>query len=253
MDISEYDIMRENKTLLEKSLENERLLQKDIEKLQKEKIKALEDAKMKVVKITKSEKTEYVYLTNDPYESYRNLTRFLGLNPNEHSQFVKNNLSYEILIDSFFKRTTNYSPTTEEITLHGLDEIKVELRENIKKELNREIQNKLEEAEEMFSEHSKLLESNQKLISNNDDLSKYNKNLLEEKEKLESQLKTQKETIEKELRDSIIKEVSEKVEKEITEGQTSIKIVNKIKEILGDGYGLFNKSDLLDQIINLTK
>lgn len=47
MDTSEYEALKENKTLLEKSLENERKLQEQITKLSDEKIKALEDAKMK--------------------------------------------------------------------------------------------------------------------------------------------------------------------------------------------------------------
>ena len=60
MDISEYEIMKENKKLLEDSLNKERELQKQVEQLTKDKIKALEDAKMKVVKITKSEVTEHL-------------------------------------------------------------------------------------------------------------------------------------------------------------------------------------------------
>jgi hypothetical protein len=253
MDISEYDIMRENKTLLEKSLENERLLQKDIEKLQEEKIKALEDAKMKVVKITKTEKREVLYNHCDEYSAYQKLCTFLGLNVKDNTHFLRSRVHYQDLIETFFVKNEYFTPTTEEITLHGLDEIKVEIRENLRKELNKEIQNKLDKAEKTLLEHTKLLESNQKLMSDNADLFKYNESLLKERQKLQSQLEIQKETITKELTESITKEEYKKVEKEITEGQIAIKIVSKIKEILGDGYRLFNKSDLLDKIINLTK
>ena len=61
MDISEYEAMKENKKLLENSLEKERGLQEQIKKLTDEKTKALEDAKMKVVKISKSEVTEHLF------------------------------------------------------------------------------------------------------------------------------------------------------------------------------------------------
>jgi len=54
MDISEYDIMRENKKLLEDSILKQKELQSQINLLTQEKIKALEDAKMKVIKISKS-------------------------------------------------------------------------------------------------------------------------------------------------------------------------------------------------------
>ena len=60
MDISEYEIMKENKKLLENSLEKERELQKQIKKLTDEKVKALADAKMKVVKISRTEVTEHL-------------------------------------------------------------------------------------------------------------------------------------------------------------------------------------------------
>ncbi len=60
MDISEYEIMKENKKLLENSLEKERELQEQIKKLNDEKTKVLENAKMKVVKISRTEITEHL-------------------------------------------------------------------------------------------------------------------------------------------------------------------------------------------------
>lgn len=81
MDISEYEIMKENKKLFEDSLNKERELQKQIEQLTKDKINALEDAKMKVVKISKSEVTEHL-LCNRSDENYvfRELLHVLGIN-----------------------------------------------------------------------------------------------------------------------------------------------------------------------------
>ena len=49
MDISEYEIMKENKTLLENALKREKQLNNEIKKLHEEKIQTFEDAKHKIV------------------------------------------------------------------------------------------------------------------------------------------------------------------------------------------------------------
>jgi hypothetical protein len=76
MDISEYEIIMENKKLLEESIQRERSLNDKIEELNKEKIKALEDAKMKVIKIEKTEMTEWTLNLKDDLSIWRELWRF---------------------------------------------------------------------------------------------------------------------------------------------------------------------------------
>ena len=60
MDTSEYEVLMDKMNLLEKSLEREKELQDKISELKDENIKALENSKMKVVKITKTERFEHL-------------------------------------------------------------------------------------------------------------------------------------------------------------------------------------------------
>ena len=93
MDVTEYELMKDKARLLEESLKREKELNGQIAKLKDEKIQALEDAKYKVVTVTKTEHTEHtlakvsnkgelvsklkeilVHLTsNHPYLEYANI------------------------------------------------------------------------------------------------------------------------------------------------------------------------------------
>lgn len=220
MDISEYDEMRENKRLLEASLANERKLHEQIDTLLKEKNQALEEAKMKVTKITKSEVTEYLYLKKDIHEFLPNLGFLLSIPYHLLSEKVNvNNL--DKFIDIFFDKTKSYSCPTEEITTHGLDEIKKEIREDIESKIDKDIVEKLNYLE-------KLSEKNKLLVNDNDDLKveldimkERNTNLTQEIDNLNSIIETNNSNDNK---------------------------LDIIKDILKDDITIWNKGDILRKL-----
>lgn len=178
MDISEYDIMRENKRLLEDSILKQKELQSQIDLLTKEKIKALEDAKMKVIKISKSEVTEHLFRKRPDVEILQRLFHKLGVHISRYTD-VEAYMIHADLSSVFYEKTKIISSPIEETTIHGLDEIKVEIREDLKKQIDSGISQKLEEAEKLSIKMKEVLESNKKLNTNNDILEEQIKKLLE--------------------------------------------------------------------------
>ncbi len=138
MDISEYEVMKENRKLLENSLEKERGLQEQIKKLNDEKTKALEDAKMKVVKISKTEVTERLLRKKEDTYIWRELFNLLGLDYRTLPK-IPDYIHTDHLIKVFFERATSHSTPCEETTTHGLDEIKAEIRSDLKSKMDKEI------------------------------------------------------------------------------------------------------------------
>lgn len=169
MDTSEYEVLMDKMNLLEKSLEREKELQDKISELKDENIKALENSKMKVVKITKTERTEYLLrrrADSYTYSKIRDIFGFTGTGyvcPAEMFDF-------ETLEKLLFSRCESVSFPLETITTHGLDEVKEELR----KELDDEIKQKLEIADQKTKEYSKI---NNELTETKMELSKTKKQL----------------------------------------------------------------------------
>lgn len=177
MDLSEYERIQENKRLLEDSLKNERNLKEEITKLQKEKIQALEDAKMKVIKIKKKESTEHLITHYDTdYEVNKILVRLKQLVYTSSNHIYEKNILYD-LYDILFKKTTTCI-IDDEITTHGLDEIKSELRIDIEKGINDDIKNKLKDAEKFQEEKYSILEKLSKSNKENSSLNIEIENLL---------------------------------------------------------------------------
>ena len=149
MDISEYESMKEYKKLLEDSLKNEKELSSKIILLEKEKNKALEDSKMKVIKISKSESTQHLLYRKDIKEIIPIIFRSLNL-PTD-TQFIRERIGIDInsgYIDSLFemcfsKITSHSVPVADSYETVGLDEIKNELKTILKAELDEEVASKL--------------------------------------------------------------------------------------------------------------
>lgn len=222
MDISEYEAMKENKKLLENSLEKERELQKQINKLNEEKNKALEDAKMKVIKIIRQESHEYTLIKKDINEIWNNIIYALipSMNINDYPQ-IPSNYYTDFLIDSFFEKVKTTSIPSEEVTTHGLDDIKNELKNTIKNELDESIKNKIKNAEIVLSKNDELLKENQNLLKEN--------NLAKEKN------------------DFLLKQNSEVIGK-LTKIENQNESINKIKEVLKNDYNFWNCLKILNKI-----
>lgn len=174
MDTSEYEVLMDKINLLEKSLEREKELQDKISELKDENIKALENSKMKVVKITKTERVEHLLrrrMDSYTYSKIRSLFGFSGSTYYPSSDMF----DYETLERLLFSRCESVSFPQETITTHGLDEVKEELR----KELDDEIKQKLEIADQKIKEYSKI---NNELTETKMELSKTKKQLDNEME-----------------------------------------------------------------------
>jgi predicted nuclease with TOPRIM domain len=225
MDISEYEAMKENKKLLENSLEKERGLQEQIKKLTDEKTKALENAKMKVVKISKTEITEHLMRKKEDGYIWRELCHLLGLDYRTLPK-MPDYIHTDHLAKVFFEKTTSYSMPYEETTTHGLDEIKAEIRNDLKEKMDEETNRKIKNAETALSKNDELLKENLTLTSENNILTEKNNKLTEQCDELT---------------------------KKLTEIEDGNKVLSGVKDILKNGYGFWNKSELLDKIISIIK
>lgn len=140
MDLSEYERMIEVKNLLEKSLEKERKLTEEIDRLTQEKLKALKDAEKRVVKITRKEITEHPVQLRENSIITRSVLSLLGV-----PQFAMMNINmrvidYRELSEMFFEKSKVFNhPVEESITTHGLDEIKSEIEKDLRKEFETDI------------------------------------------------------------------------------------------------------------------
>lgn len=230
MDISEYEAMKENKKLLENSLEKERGLQEQIKKLTDEKTKALEDAKMKVVKISKSEVTEHLLRKREDTHIWRELWHLMGIDYRELPKMPKF-IHTDHLSNVFFEKVTSYLMPYEETTTHGLDEIKAEIRNDLKAKMDEETKRKIENAEVALSKNNELLKDNKTLTADNSYLTEKNKKLTEQCDELTKQC--------------------DELTKKLTDFEDANDTLNKVREVLKSGYGFWNKSELLDRVMTL--
>ena len=225
MDISEYEAMKENKKLLENSLEKERGLQDQIKKLTDEKTKALEDAKMKVVKISKSEVTEHLLRKREDTYIWRELWHLLGLDYRGLPK-MPDYIHTDHLVKVFFEKSTSHSMPYEETTTHGLDEIKAEIRNDLKAKMDDDTNRKIKNAETALSKNDEVLKENKTLTTDNSSLTEKNKKLTEQCDELT---------------------------KKLTDIENGNETLGKVKDTLKNGYGFWNKSKLLDKIISIIK
>lgn len=171
MDISEYDAMRKNEALLEKALERERQLHDENQKLMKEKNSALEDAKMKVVKIKRIEKIESVWKKRNFGMAWE---RFMCiLNPGYNHRTIPSpppGLTNEAMIDCFFEKSHFTVMEGEDVTTHGLDEVRAEIAEDLQKRLDDDTKQQLLRLKEVDKANAELIERVNSLQRSLDDL-----------------------------------------------------------------------------------
>lgn len=220
MDLSEYESMKKVEKLLEESLENERTLRKEVERLNGEKLKALEDAKMKIVKVSRIETCEFLIhkKSNAGFLNELGISRFDSPEAIEKKIY---GLSPYTIIDSCFDKVKNSLPTQVEITTHGLEEIRGEIRQ----ELESEIKQKLKDGEIAMT---KLGELNKQLES----AEKSRRNMEFDKNTIKDVLDTKRAECE-----SLKKQIENLTE-----------TIGKAKEVSCKPAGLFNRKKLIDKI-----
>lgn len=172
MDLSEFKRMEQTEKDLRISLEKEEELRKEIQKLQKEKLEALEASKMKVSKV-QTIKRETIIRTFNPLNGtidshkireIRDLFRVVNSAMFCEYSNSSNEMAYALneLARVVFK-VENLETEDTTATLHGLDEVKVEIREQLKNEMDEETKTKLKAAEDTLKIKNRLLPENKEL------------------------------------------------------------------------------------------
>lgn len=236
MDLSEYEEIKKNTKLLEDSLARERGLQDEVKKLNEEKIEALEAAKMKVVKVKKTYRRELALVKREPREIIRGVLRYVGLDSRHLPSHVRipTEPTMGTLIDQFFdlQESNGYSEP-DEITMHGLEEVKSEIRKELKGQLDSEVEKDLKSYQELLVTHKKLKDDHKKALSENKILEKDNKKL----DKLQGEYE---ETYNK---------LREKFDNTVEQGKDNEKRLEEIRGFASDASAkMFGKTKLIQDI-----
>lgn len=165
MDISEYEAMKENKKMLEDSLNRERELSSKIDKLKEEKIEALKEAEKKVIKYTEVQNIDCILQRRPDKQIISELMHFTRVleDSGRYSTSSQSNSIINHLEEMFFERTSMRSELeTSNLTVHGLDEVKDEIKTQMKKEVQNEVSN-LETKVEVMKQTAK---SNKEKLEN---------------------------------------------------------------------------------------
>lgn len=184
MDVSEYEQMKENTRLLEKTLAKEEELNKKVKELQKEKIELLEDSKYQVQYITKTETYPKIAVKKPIEEIKQRFFRFF-----QNSQF---HLATESYLNSeffsvFFDVEEGESYNTEpEIITKGLDEVKAELKKEAIEELDKKSKKALEENKKLKEIKHSLRKSEKKNIDLTEEVQNQSNEISELLKKIEA-------------------------------------------------------------------
>jgi len=229
MDISEYEIMKENKLLLEKSLEKERELGKEIKGLQQEKLDALDKAKHQVVKIVKTSSEEYLYkkvprmggdITYSLVTALDSLMRDLKSGRRNCDEVLDH------LQDRLFEKTKAEGPERVHYeTSQSITDLKADERRKAKTYLKEEYGEKIEEADRILHLNGKLSRENESL----------RKESVIDSERL-MDLRGQLEIVEKYANDV---------------HEAAVARDRRINTILGDWYGLFSNKIKVEKLKKL--
>lgn len=176
MDSSEWESMKKAEKLLEDSLKREKEMSDKIEKLQKEKIEELKSMEKKVVKIIRNETQEFIIAEPPARQFIETVARYLrGESSTSRKPWNNCYLSLEdyVLrnIMDVFRVVKSQGATTETVTVHGLDDIKAEIKAQYDRGMDDKIAAKLKRAEQLIEENARLAQENIKLTqkSNIDD------------------------------------------------------------------------------------
>lgn len=221
MDSSEYELMKENKSLLEKALEENKKQQEQINLLKEEKIKVLEESKMKVVKVLKKSVYSSYYALKSEGEIRDNLFHYFRKGLTEYGSGSMNSL-----IEALFYPVTNETDEVESVSLHGLGEIKEEITKELKDNLAKDVKEKLK-AYDKFKET---------LEAKNKDIKEFTKSIYSAKNEI---LKLEEEV-------KVLKEENENLKK-------NNEILRSIKSLLLQHSSWFKQGELIRKIKDLLK
>ncbi len=172
MDISEYEEMKKNARLLEESLERERKQSDTIEKLKEERIAALEENSKKVTTITEVVNKQYVlkHREDSNYNMYikskvstllRSISRAIRDNdrgylstqnfnsPTDFRSMLEQDVHEVVqdLVNSYYEIVALPTESFKTVNTKGLDEVILDLKEQLHKELEEEIEKSIKSLE----------------------------------------------------------------------------------------------------------
>lgn len=152
MEASEWEAMKDKERLLKESLKKEQELSETIQKLQTEKVIALEAANMRIVKTIRTETYSAVFELQSPSYAWRIIERFVY-----NTKYGNDSIRELISLLFTTKRTPEILNQEETITYHGLEEIREELREELKRELVKLDEIFVKEANEAILKNKELV------------------------------------------------------------------------------------------------
>jgi hypothetical protein len=207
MDISEYNQIMENKRLLEEALDREQELNNTIRKLEQEKIKALEDAKMQVIhKKIIEHRTQHI--VKNPVTFVRRMLLNAGLPVPEQvfSRITRQELEW-LYVNHIEEHKFTSEQQNPEVTIIGLDEVKTDIRKELREQMLKEIQ----DAEEKSKKFTSLMNEISKLTTQNDSAIDRIETLLNDTTRLEGELVEHQKVIDKQAK--IIETLESKIKK----------------------------------------
>ena len=276
IEMSEYKAMEEKSALLEKALNNEKSLQEEIKAVERRKnqelsdiieekavlikeandktIKAYQEAKMKVVKVTKRVSKQYLMAKRDDQQIViHEFLKALGLDVRQIEQikevsarrfsinygssgqaYYSDSLDLDRLRNALYKSETVEDNDVTTVTIHGLDEVKEELKKDLESQINEETLISLEKAKETSIQNSKLILDKMSLYEELQELKNTHAAHILSYVELQKTLGSTNNLHEQEL-DSIKQQLDDlvfKYNRLITVSQESVKRLTEEKEIL---------------------
>ena len=162
MDLSEYQEIQKVNRLLEDSLEKERQLSVEIDKLKEEKMKILRDAGKTVTIVERIDSVDTIKTLLPHDKILENLWHFFNRHPHESTISYQ---PYDTSGDHIIHRLTNafFDTQTLEMRSHeksvirkGFDEVEAEIRAEIKSEIREDYQQEFESMEREIKSLRKL-------------------------------------------------------------------------------------------------
>ena len=222
MDISEFKLMEENKSLLEKALLREKELNTEIDKLNKEKIEVLKSNEKSVTVVNRTEKREHK-MSSLPIPTLMLRLEELSRRARVDYQFIGH------YVDSLFTTTTSETMAQETVTVRGLDEVKEEMKAEYRAEMDTEIAGKLDKYKKLSVDYTELKSSHKdigKVLSIEEVLSEELRNKVTE---LEEELKSNKEK-EEEQSEVYARELLEALKNESTSFWSAKSFIKDLKK-----------------------
>lgn len=165
LDMTEYNLLLENKKLLKESLVREKELSGQIDSLNQEKIKILEESENMVTIVERTEHVGKIYHKRNvrPSDFYRVGSSIIVEEISDCLNILTTRYNYEVVrkgliewAESTFITSNTVNESEKTVTRKGFDEVKKEVREEYLADLDEETKRKLKRGEEAQKNVQKL-------------------------------------------------------------------------------------------------